>query len=83
MEYALEYGKDALEIHKDAVSEGTRVLVVDDLLATGGTASAAGKLIRKLGGEVAAMAFVVELDFLQGRGKLDGYNVISLLHYDS
>ena len=83
MEYALEYGTDALEIHKDAVGAGTRVLVVDDLLATGGTASAVGKLIQKLGGEVAAMAFVVELDFLQGSGKLDGYNVISLLHYDS
>ena len=83
VEYELEYGTDSLEIHKDAVSAGTRVLVVDDLLATGGTAKAVAELVEKLGGKVAAMAFVVELDFLNGRGKLDGYQVRSLLHYDS
>jgi len=83
MEYALEYGTDALELHKDAVGPGTKVLVVDDLLATGGTAAAVAKLIEKLGGSVAAMAFVVELDFLSGRDKLNGYDVRSLLHYES
>ncbi|MCP5114813.1 MAG: adenine phosphoribosyltransferase, partial [bacterium] len=83
VEYSLEYGTDALELHKDAVSPGTRVLVVDDLLATGGTAKAVAELVEKLGGTVAAMVFVVELDFLNGRGKLDGYDVRSLLHYAS
>lgn len=83
VEYELEYGTDSLEIHKDAVSAGTRVLIVDDLLATGGTAKAVAELVEKLGGKVAAMAFVVELDFLNGRGKLVGYQVRSLLHYDS
>ncbi len=82
MEYALEYGTDAVEIHKDAVQPGTKVLIVDDLLATGGTASAVAKLVEKLGGSVAALAFVVELDFLNGRDKLAGYPVRTLLHYD-
>ena len=79
--YDLEYGKDTLEIHKDAVQQGQRVLVVDDLLATGGTAAAVTHLIGQLGGEVAGLAFLVELDFLNGRKKLEGYDVFSLLRY--
>ena len=79
--YDLEYGKDTLEIHKDAIQRGQRVLVVDDLLATGGTAAAVTQLIRQLGGEVAGLAFLVELDFLNGRKKLDGCDVFSLLRY--
>jgi len=81
-EYQLEYGTDALEIHEDAVREGQRVLIVDDLLATGGTAAATARLVEKLGGVVAGFGFVVELDFLKGREKLAGYEVHSLLHYD-
>jgi adenine phosphoribosyltransferase len=81
--YDLEYGQDSLEMHKDAVGEGHKVLIVDDLLATGGTARAVVDLVESVGGEVAALNFVVELDFLNGRGKFDGYNVESLLHYDS
>ena len=80
--YQLEYGTDQLEIHQDAVNAGQRVLVCDDLLATGGTASAAVQLVRKLGGEVAGAAFAVELSFLNGRGKLPGVDVFSLLKYD-
>jgi adenine phosphoribosyltransferase len=80
--YDLEYGSDTLEIHKDAIPQGCRVLVVDDLLATGGTAKATARLVEGLGGTVAAMAFVVELTFLGGRNKLNGYNIISLLQYD-
>src|SRR5262249_32830189 len=68
--YALEYGNDALEIHRDALHAGEKVLIVDDLLATGGTASAAVRLVEKLGGEVAGAAFVIELGFLGGRAKL-------------
>ncbi len=83
VEYELEYGTDAVEVHRDAISKGTRVLVVDDLLATGGTAAAVAQLVEKLGGEVAAFAFVIELDFLKGRDKLTGYRVHSLLHYQS
>ena len=79
--YDLEYGKDSLEIHRDAIKKGQRVLVVDDLLATGGTAAAVTQLIRQLGGEVAGLAFLVELQFLNGRKKLSGYNVFSLLQY--
>jgi adenine phosphoribosyltransferase len=79
--YDLEYGAAALEVHIDAVGPGDRVLLIDDLLATGGTAKASCQLIESLGAEVAALAFVVELDFLQGRKKLDGYRVHSLLHY--
>lgn len=81
--YALEYGRDALEMHRDAVKKGQGVLVVDDLLATGGTALAAAKLVERLGGRVAGLAFAVELDFLGGRGKLKGYPVRSLVHYRS
>lgn len=70
--YALEYGEDALEAHRDAVGPGARVLIVDDVLATGGTAAAAGGLVRKLGGDVAGWAFLLELGFLNGRARLDG-----------
>ncbi|HYL69258.1 MAG TPA: adenine phosphoribosyltransferase [Candidatus Limnocylindria bacterium] len=80
--YQLEYGSDQLDIHQDAVKPGQRVLVCDDLLATGGTASAAIQLVRKLGGEVAGAAFAVELSFLEGRVKLPGVDVFSLLKYD-
>jgi adenine phosphoribosyltransferase len=80
--YALEYGTDSLEIHRDAVKEGSRVLIVDDLLATGGTARATTRLVEELGGVVVGMAFVVELTFLGGREKLNGYDVFSLLQYD-
>jgi len=79
--YELEYGMDTLEIHKDAVHAGARVVIADDLLATGGTSLAAGRLAEKVGGKVAAMAFVVELDFLKGRDRLHGYNVVSLIRY--
>jgi adenine phosphoribosyltransferase len=81
--YQLEYGSDQLEIHQDAVKSGQRVLICDDLLATGGTASAAVQLVRKLGGEVAGAAFAVELCFLNGRAKLPGLDVFSLLKYDT
>ncbi len=80
--YDLEYGNDTLEIHRDAVQPGQRVVIVDDLLATGGTAQATVKLIESLGGQVTSLAFVVELDFLKGRERLKGYDVLSLLHYD-
>jgi adenine phosphoribosyltransferase len=81
MEYELEYGTDIIEIHKDAIEPGERVLIVDDVLATGGTAAAAAKLVEKLGGNVAALSFVIELDFLSGRNKLPGHRVESLVHY--
>jgi adenine phosphoribosyltransferase len=80
--YQLEYGADQLEIHQDAVQKGQRVLVCDDLLATGGTAEAAVSLARKLGGEVVGAAFSVELSFLNGRAKLPGVDVFSLIKYD-
>lgn len=81
--YDLEYGKDTLEIHKDAVGEGHNVIIADDLLATGGTAHAVTRLVERLGGTVAGLAFVVELEFLPGREKLAGYDVFSLLKYES
>ena len=81
--YELEYGTDTLEMHKDAVGEGHRVLIVDDLLATGGTAKAVVDLVEGAGGIVPALLFVVELDFLNGRGKFDGHEVKSLIHYNS
>jgi adenine phosphoribosyltransferase len=81
-DYALEYGTNTLEIHKDAIQHGQRVLIVDDLLATGGTAEATTKLASSLGGKIAGLSFVVELDFLKGREKLKQYDVFSLLHYD-
>jgi adenine phosphoribosyltransferase len=80
--YDLEYGSDSLEIHKDAVEPGQRVLIVDDLLATGGTALATCQLVEKLGGVVSGVAFVVELDFLKGRDKLAKYDIFSVLRYD-
>src|SRR5256886_7006274 len=80
--YELEYGSDTLEVHKDAIQPGQRVIIVDDLLATGGTAGATVQLVKSLGGEIAGLGFVVELDFLKGRGKLSQYDVFALLHYD-
>jgi adenine phosphoribosyltransferase len=80
--YQLEYGSNTLEVHKDAVQKGQRVLIVDDLLATGGTAVATVDLARSLGADIAGLGFVVELDFLKGREKLKQYDVFSLLHYD-
>jgi adenine phosphoribosyltransferase len=81
VEYALEYGTDSLEIHKDAVKPGGNYLIVDDVLATGGTASAVAKLVERCGGTVAGLGFVVELDFLNGREKLGGHNLFSIVHY--
>jgi adenine phosphoribosyltransferase len=80
--YELEYGADTLEMHRDAVGHGTRVLIVDDLLATGGTASAAARMVREAGGVVVGAGFVIELSFLNGRRKLDGTEIFSLLQYD-
>lgn len=80
-DYALEYGTDRLEIHRDAVESGARVLIVDDLMATGGTAAAAGELVRSLGGEVLAYGFLIELTFLRGRERLAGARVESVLSY--
>jgi adenine phosphoribosyltransferase len=80
--YALEYGTNALEIHADAIEKGQRVLIVDDLLATGGTAKATCSLVEKLGGQVIGLAFAIELSFLQGREKLKGYDIFSLIQYD-
>lgn len=80
-EYSLEYGTNALEIHEDAIAPGEKVLVVDDLLATGGTALAAARLAERLGGRVVALEFLVELSFLKGRERLPGYEVNSLITY--
>ena len=80
-EYVLEYGTDLLEIHRDAIAPGERVLIVDDVLATGGTAAATARLVERLGGIVAGLAFVIELDFLGGRAQLDGYPLVSLVRY--
>ena len=79
--YALEYGESILEIHKDSIEPGSKVAIVDDLLATGGTAQACAQLVEKLGGKVVKMAFLVELLFLDGRKKLDDYDVFSLVQY--
>jgi adenine phosphoribosyltransferase len=79
--YALEYGFDALELHADAIKPGTKVLIHDDLLATGGTARAKIDLVEQLGGTVVGLAFVIELEFLNGREKLEGYEVVSLIQY--
>jgi adenine phosphoribosyltransferase len=83
VEYALEYGTDALEIHRDSIQPNQRILMVDDLLATGGTIGAACELVRRLGGDIVGAAFVIELTFLGGRRRLDGIDVLSLVHYDS
>jgi adenine phosphoribosyltransferase len=80
-DYALEYGTDSLEIHQDAVKTGQRVLVVDDVLATGGTARAAAGLVRRAGGDLIGMSFLIELNFLKGRDKLTGEDVFSVLQY--
>ena len=80
-DYELEYGKNMLQIHQDALHQNDRVLIVDDLLATGGTAAASVKLVEKTGASVAGVAFVVELDFLNGREKLNKYTIHSLVHY--
>jgi adenine phosphoribosyltransferase len=79
--YSLEYGTDSLEIHADAIARGARALVVDDVIATGGTAKAVAELVEKLGGHVALYAFLIELSFLPGRAKLAGYDVRSLIRY--
>jgi adenine phosphoribosyltransferase len=81
VEYQLEYGTDSLEIHRDAVRSGEHVLIVDDVLATGGTAAAVTKLVEKIGGQVMGLGFVIELGFLNGRDKLAGYDIRALLHY--
>lgn len=80
-DYGLEYGKDTLTMHKDAVKPGQKVLIVDDLLATGGTVEATIKLIEKLGGEVVGCAFLIELMELEGRKKIEGYDVFALMEY--
>jgi adenine phosphoribosyltransferase len=79
--YALEYGENALELHADAIASGARVLVHDDVLATGGTARAICDLAEQLGGEIVGVAFVIELDFLEGRKQLEGHDVYSLISY--
>jgi adenine phosphoribosyltransferase len=81
--YLLEYGTDSIEIHKDAIQPGDKILLHDDLLATGGTMEAACKLVEKLGGEVVQISFLIELSFLNGREKLNGYDVRSIIQYDS
>ena len=80
--YDLEYGTDTLEMHRDAIGKGDRILIIDDLLATGGTAAAAGRMVQEAGGVVVGMGFVVELTFLSGRARLNGHDVFSLLQYD-
>ena len=82
VEYALEYGTDVIEVHVDSIAKGERVLVVDDVLATGGTAEAAGRVVEQAGGQLVGMAFLLELDFLHGRQKLAGIDVRALLSYD-
>jgi adenine phosphoribosyltransferase len=79
--YELEYGTNTLEMHRDGIEPGQRILVVDDLLATGGSARAAINLVERLGGRIVGVAFLVELDFLHGRDKLEGYDMLSLIHY--
>jgi len=81
-EYELEYGTDLLEIHRDAVAPGERVLIVDDVIATGGTAAATARLAERLGGVVLGFAFVIELGFLEGRKNIEGYRIQSLVTYD-
>jgi len=80
-EYALEYGKNTLELQADAIGDGARVVIHDDVLATGGTAKALAELVEQLGGEVVGLQFIIELDFLKGLEKISGYEVFSLLHY--
>jgi adenine phosphoribosyltransferase len=82
-EYSLEYGTDAIEVHRDAISPGERVIVHDDLLATGGTVGAACKLVERLGGTIAGIGFLIELTFLNGRKRLQEYDVFSVIQYES
>ncbi len=82
IKYDLEYGSDSLEMHKDAIQPGQRVIIVDDLLATGGTMDATIRLVKQLGGEIVGLTVAIELDFLKGRAKFPEYDVFSLLHYD-
>ncbi|SDX66305.1 MULTISPECIES: adenine phosphoribosyltransferase [Salimicrobium] len=82
VDYGLEYGQDILAIHKDAIKPGQRVLIIDDLLATGGTIEATIDLVEQLGGEVAGCAFLIELQYLNGRDKLEGYDVLTLMQYE-
>ncbi|HEY4035268.1 MAG TPA: adenine phosphoribosyltransferase [Ktedonobacteraceae bacterium] len=81
VEYALEYGTNIVEVHMDAIKSGQRVLIVDDLLATGGTVAAAIELVEKLGGNIAGIAFLVELNYLKGRERLKGHDVFALINY--
>ena len=80
-EYDLEYGTDKIEMHKDSIEEGKKVVIIDDLLATGGTVEAATKLIESLGGEIVSIQFLIELEFLNGKDKLKGYDVESIIKY--
>ena len=80
-EYALEYGTATIEMHKDAIQPGMKVVIVDDLMATGGTAKAIVEMVEEMGGEVAALLFLIELDFLEGRKVLPGYKIDSVIHY--
>lgn len=82
-EYDLEYGKDCIEMHKDAIKPGQKILLVDDLVATGGTIKATAELVKQLGGDIIGMAFLIELSFLNPRKKLEGYDIFSLIKYDS
>ena len=82
-EYEKEYGKDAIEMHEDSINKGDKVMLVDDVLATGGTMEASANLIEKMGGEIVGMTFLVELGFLGGRKRLDRYNIFSLVHYEN
>ncbi|HLX13476.1 MAG TPA: adenine phosphoribosyltransferase [Bacteroidota bacterium] len=82
-EYQLEYGTDALEMHSDAIAKGEKVLIVDDVLATGGTSEATTKLVKMLGGEIIGLVFIIELAFLHGRDRLKGYDVHSLISYSA
>jgi adenine phosphoribosyltransferase len=79
--YELEYGTDTIEMHRDAVQEGEKVVIIDDLIATGGSAGAAASLVEKAGGKVEALMFLIELEFLNGRSKLPGYNIYSIIKY--
>ncbi len=79
--YSLEYGENVIELHEDGIAKGEKVLIADDLLATGGTAKAVVKLVEKLGGDIIGIEFLIELDFLRGRDKIGGYNINSVIHY--
>jgi len=81
-EYTLEYGTDTIEMHEDAIQKGQKVLLVDDVLATGGTMEATAKIVEKLGGEIIGISFLIELDYLKGREKLSKYQINSLVHYE-